>query len=81
MQNRARLAPRNLFSSTSRRFANGNEGIHLQSGAVMPRPAKIKMGLLKVFILVIPFMLAGGYLSSTGAELLHEYDIFSPEDD
>lgn len=23
----------------------------------------------------------GGYLSSTGAELLHEYDIFSPDDE
>ena len=47
----------------------------------MPRPIKTKLGLLKVATILIPFMLVGGFLSSTGAELLHEYDIFSLEDD
>ena len=55
--------------------------IHLRSGAVSPKPDKTKLGLVKVFSIVVPFVLFGGYLSSTGAELLHEYDIFSPDDD
>ena len=62
-------------------FTTSAGGIHLKSGAVMPKPPKRKLGLLKVCTLVVPFVLFGGYLSSLGAELLHEYDIFSPDDD
>ena len=80
-QNRWRLKFGSMLLSCTRNVANRNSGIHLQSGAVMRKPAKTKFGLLKVFSLVVPFVLLGGYLSSTGAELLHEYDIFSPEDD
>lgn len=65
----------------SRNISNNNGGICLKSGAVMPRPIKKKCGLTKIFSLVIPFVIFGGYLSSTGAGLLYEYDIFSPEDD
>lgn len=64
-----------------RNFAANEGRIYSKSGAIMPRPVKKKSGLLKVFSLVVPFVMLGGYLSSTGAELLHEYDIFSPDDE
>jgi len=79
--NRWQLKFGSMVLSCARTVANKNSGIHLQSGAVMRKPAKTKFGLLKVFSLVVPFVLVGGYLSSTGAEILHEYDIFSPEED
>ncbi len=55
-------------------------GTHLKSGAVLPKPKKNNGGVMKVFSLLLPFILFGGMLSSTGAEILHKYDIFSPED-
>ena len=56
-------------------------GTHNKHGAVLPKPVKHPFGLTKIFTIVIPFVFVGGILSSNGAQLLHDYDIFSPEDD
>lgn len=71
----------NFFKETKNFARNSStRGTHFASGAVFPKPCGKKRGVLKVLTLVLPFMMVGGMLSSTAAEMLHEYDIFSPED-
>ena len=72
----------NMRSTTTRNLSkHSSGGTHFKSGAVMPKPFQNRGGLTKVFTVLIPFALLGGYLSSAGAELLLEYDIFAPEED
>ncbi|XP_062919424.1 single-pass membrane protein with aspartate-rich tail 1b [Mobula hypostoma] len=52
-----------------------------KSGAILPKPEKISFGLLKVFIVVIPFLYMGTLISKNFASLLEEHDIFVPADD
>ena len=71
-----------MRSSTTRNLSkHSSGGTHFKSGAVIPKPIQNRGGLTKVFTVLIPFALLGGYLSSAGAELLLEYDIFAPEED
>ncbi|XP_078461387.1 essential MCU regulator, mitochondrial [Lampetra planeri] len=51
------------------------------TGAILPKPEKISLGLTKVFTVVIPFLILGAIASKKGAELLEEHDIFVPDDD
>uniref|UniRef100_A0A8C8RBF5 Essential MCU regulator, mitochondrial n=1 Tax=Pelusios castaneus TaxID=367368 RepID=A0A8C8RBF5_9SAUR len=51
------------------------------SGAILPKPAKMPFGLLRVFTIVIPFLYLGTQISKNFAALLEEHDIFVPEDD
>ena len=44
-------------------------------------PSQVKLGLVKVFAVVIPFLYLGAVVSKHGAEFLEEWDIFVPEDD
>ncbi|XP_007053392.3 essential MCU regulator, mitochondrial isoform X1 [Chelonia mydas] len=52
-----------------------------RSGAILPKPAKMPFGLLRVFTVVIPFLYVGTQISKNFAALLEEHDIFVPEDD
>ncbi|XP_067830807.1 single-pass membrane protein with aspartate-rich tail 1b [Heptranchias perlo] len=52
-----------------------------KSGAVLPKPDKTSFGLVKVFIVVIPFLYMGTLISKSFASLLEEHDIFVPIDD
>lgn len=51
------------------------------TGAVLSKPAKSRFGLVKVTVVVVPFLYIGGIISREGASWLEENDIFSPEDD
>lgn len=74
--------PVHIKSTRTRNLSKPSSGgTHFKSGAVMPKPVKNRGGLTKVMTILIPFTLLGGYLSSAGAELLLEYDIFAPEGD
>uniref|UniRef100_A0A4X2JX60 Essential MCU regulator, mitochondrial n=1 Tax=Vombatus ursinus TaxID=29139 RepID=A0A4X2JX60_VOMUR len=55
--------------------------IATRSGAILPKPAKMSFGLLRVFSIVIPFLYVGTLISKNFAALLEEHDIFVPEDD
>ncbi|XP_051898989.1 single-pass membrane protein with aspartate-rich tail 1b [Pristis pectinata] len=52
-----------------------------KSGAILPKPEKTSFGLVKVFIVVIPFLYMGTLISKSFASLLEEHDIFVPADD
>ncbi|GCB60047.1 hypothetical protein scyTo_0011054 [Scyliorhinus torazame] len=52
-----------------------------RSGAILPRPVKTSFGLMKIFVVVIPFLYMGTQISKSFASLLEEHDIFVPIDD
>ncbi|KPP79621.1 UPF0466 protein-like [Scleropages formosus] len=51
------------------------------SGAVLPKPVKTSFGLLRITVVVLPFLYVGTLISKNFAALLEEHDIFVPEDD
>ncbi|KAJ8263962.1 hypothetical protein GJAV_G00143560 [Gymnothorax javanicus] len=51
------------------------------SGAILPKPVKTSFGLMRMTIVVIPFLYVGTLISKNFAALLEEHDIFVPEDD
>ncbi|RTG83339.1 uncharacterized protein DC041_0001646 [Schistosoma bovis] len=50
-------------------------------GAFCDRPQIMRFGILRSLAVGIPFIFIGSVISRTGAELLEEYDIFTPQDD
>ena len=52
-----------------------------KAGGILPKPEGRRFGLLKVAVIVTPFLFVGGILSREGAALLEDNDIFSPEED
>ncbi|XP_056144037.1 essential MCU regulator, mitochondrial-like [Lampris incognitus] len=52
-----------------------------QSGAVLPKPKKTSFGLIRIALVVVPFLYVGTQISKSFAALLEEHDIFVPEDD
>ncbi|XP_076866434.1 essential MCU regulator, mitochondrial [Brachyhypopomus gauderio] len=51
------------------------------TGAVLPKPNKTTLGLVRIAMVVAPFMYVGTLISKNFAALLEEHDIFVPEDD
>ncbi|CAL8273557.1 unnamed protein product [Boreogadus saida] len=51
------------------------------SGAILPKPNKTSFGLIRMTIVVVPFLYVGTLISKNFAALLEEHDIFVPEDD
>ncbi|XP_071769726.1 essential MCU regulator, mitochondrial-like [Centroberyx gerrardi] len=51
------------------------------SGAILPKPDKTSFGLIRMTIVVVPFLYVGTLISKNFAALLEEHDIFVPEDD
>ncbi|XP_028841751.1 essential MCU regulator, mitochondrial [Denticeps clupeoides] len=51
------------------------------SGAVLPKPPKTSFGLVRIGVVVVPFLYVGTLISKNFAALLEEHDIFVPEDD
>ena len=63
-------------------FRTKPQGTHLQSGAIKHKPATNRHGFFRAIFLIFIFVCLGGRISSLGAHLLHEYEIFAlPEDD
>lgn len=57
-------------------------GTHLKSGAIRNKPVVNKHGRFNALLLVLLFIFLGGQLSSIGARVLHDNEIFSlPEDE
>ncbi|XP_048584872.1 uncharacterized protein LOC125567908, partial [Nematostella vectensis] len=52
-----------------------------ETGAVASKPDHVSFGLLKVIVVVIPFIYVGAVISREGAAWLEENDIFTPDDD
>ncbi|CAG01655.1 unnamed protein product, partial [Tetraodon nigroviridis] len=51
------------------------------SGAILPKPKKTPFGLIRIALVVVPFLYVGTQISKNFAALLEEHDIFVPEDD
>ncbi|KAG9279105.1 essential MCU regulator, mitochondrial [Astyanax mexicanus] len=51
------------------------------SGALLPKPRKTPFGLIRICMVVVPFLYVGTLISKNFAALLEEHDIFVPEDD
>ncbi|XP_026179862.1 essential MCU regulator, mitochondrial [Mastacembelus armatus] len=51
------------------------------SGAILPKPKKTPFGLIRIALVVVPFLYVGTQISKSFAALLEEHDIFVPEDD
>ncbi|XP_038625977.1 essential MCU regulator, mitochondrial-like [Tachyglossus aculeatus] len=84
--NRLRLGSGGAARGTARSGPAPAQGpsrtlIVTQSGAILPKPAKMSFGLLRVFSIVIPFLYIGTLISKNFAALLEKHDIFVPEDD
>ena len=56
--------------------------ITTRTGAILPEPQKYyKFGILRVGLVIIPFLTGGMYLAKTLANVLEENKLFVPDDD
>ncbi|XP_058495555.1 single-pass membrane protein with aspartate-rich tail 1b [Solea solea] len=70
------LKSTNISKTTSIRTA-----VSTTSGAILPKPDKTPFGLIRMTVVVVPFLYVGTLISKNFAALLEEHDIFVPEDD
>ncbi|KAF3687571.1 Essential MCU regulator, mitochondrial [Channa argus] len=56
-------------------------GVSTPSGAILPKPEKTPFGLIRMTVVVVPFLYVGTLISKNFAALLEEHDIFVPDDD
>ncbi|XP_061883275.1 single-pass membrane protein with aspartate-rich tail 1b [Entelurus aequoreus] len=77
------LPGRNSASKTSylNRTTPTRTAVSTSSGAILPRPDKTPFGLIRMTVVVVPFLYVGTLISKNFAALLEEHDIFVPEDD
>ncbi|XP_069024055.1 essential MCU regulator, mitochondrial-like [Embiotoca jacksoni] len=63
------------------RTAPSRTAVSTPSGAILPKPDKTPFGLIRMTVVVVPFLYVGTLISKNFAALLEEHDIFVPEDD
>lgn len=51
------------------------------TGAVLQRPEQVRFGLIKVALVVTPFLFGGATISREFAAWLEEHELFVPDDD
>jgi len=72
----------NLTKINSINIANQSRNIVTkESGAVLPKPQQVSMGLVKVTLTVTPFLYTGAQISQHFAAWLEENELFVPDDD
>lgn len=54
---------------------------YTESGAILEKPVQTRLALLKVMVVVVPFLTVGATISKNAAAWLEENDIFVPDDD
>ncbi|XP_027874838.1 essential MCU regulator, mitochondrial-like [Xiphophorus couchianus] len=70
-----------LKTSTISKTTQRRTVVSTPSGAILPKPEKIPFGLIRMTVVVVPFLYVGTLISKNFAALLEEHDIFVPEDD
>lgn len=70
-----------LKASTVSRTTQTRTVVSTPSGAILPKPEKTPFGLIRMTVVVVPFLYVGTLISKNFAALLEEHDIFVPEDD
>ncbi|XP_037545412.1 essential MCU regulator, mitochondrial-like [Nematolebias whitei] len=71
--------PRSLVSG--RTITPSRTAVCSSTGAILPKPKKTPFGLIRIAVVVVPFLYVGTRISKNFAALLEEHDIFVPEDD
>ncbi|KAF7213255.1 single-pass membrane protein with aspartate-rich tail 1b [Nothobranchius furzeri] len=79
----SRIMSRNANSKTPDicRPTQIRTAVSTSSGAMLPKPEKTPFGLIRMTVVVVPFLYVGTLISKNFAALLEEHDIFVPEDD
>ncbi|XP_051239702.1 single-pass membrane protein with aspartate-rich tail 1b [Dicentrarchus labrax] len=77
------LVSRNTGSKSANisRTTQSRTAVSTASGAILPKPDKTPFGLIRMTVVVVPFLYVGTLISKNFAALLEEHDIFVPEDD
>ncbi|XP_051571244.1 essential MCU regulator, mitochondrial-like [Myxocyprinus asiaticus] len=70
------VLPRSPFVWTQYRTA-----VRSTTGAILPKPKKTSFGVVRIMMVVAPFLYIGTLISKNFAAILEEHDIFVPEDD
>ncbi|XP_026787851.1 single-pass membrane protein with aspartate-rich tail 1b [Pangasianodon hypophthalmus] len=70
------LNPRNM-----KEVALSRNAVTSTSGAILPKPDKTPFGVVRMTVVVVPFLYIGTLISKQFAALLEEHDIFVPDDD
>lgn len=55
--------------------------VYSDSGAILPKPERVPLGLPKVLLVVGVSVFVGGTISKNGAEFLEEHELFIPDED
>jgi hypothetical protein len=55
--------------------------VYSNTGSFLERPEQVRFGVIKVLLVVIPFIFVGSMISKTGAAILEETELFVPEGD
>ncbi|XP_040919098.1 essential MCU regulator, mitochondrial-like [Toxotes jaculatrix] len=77
----ARTSPLSAADGPGRTVAPCRTAVCTSSGAILPKPKKTPFGLIRIALVVVPFLYVGTLISKNFAALLEEHDIFVPEDD
>uniref|UniRef100_A0A3P9LV58 Essential MCU regulator, mitochondrial n=1 Tax=Oryzias latipes TaxID=8090 RepID=A0A3P9LV58_ORYLA len=77
----ARASPLGPSSTQGRTVTLYRSAVSSSSGAILPKPKKTPFGLMRIALVVVPFLYVGTQISKNFAALLEEHDIFVPEDD
>ncbi|XP_066531818.1 essential MCU regulator, mitochondrial-like [Hoplias malabaricus] len=64
-----------------RRVTQSRTAVCTNTGAILAKPKKTPLGLVRIAMVVAPFLYVGTLISKNFAALLEEHDIFVPEDD
>ncbi|XP_035511335.1 essential MCU regulator, mitochondrial-like [Morone saxatilis] len=77
----ARTSPLTLSCGPGRAVTPARAAVSTPSGAILPKPKKTPFGLIRIALVLVPFLYVGTLISKNFAALLEEHDIFVPEDD
>ncbi|CAJ1075797.1 essential MCU regulator%2C mitochondrial [Xyrichtys novacula] len=73
--------PVTLSYGPGRTVTPSRTAVTSSSGSILPKPKKTSFGLIRIALVVVPFLYVGTQISKSFAALLEEHDIFVPEDD
>ena len=54
---------------------------YAENGAILEKPVQMRLAMVKVMLVVVPFLTVGATISKNAAAWLEENDIFVPDDD
>ncbi|KAM6966636.1 essential MCU regulator, mitochondrial [Tautogolabrus adspersus] len=77
----ARFSPLTPSNGLGRTVTPGRTAVTSSSGSILPKPKETPFGLVRIALVVVPFLYVGTRISKNFAALLEEHDIFVPEDD